>query len=151
MKNNRTLTGWVVAAAFACGTAFALEPGDGAPSFTLPDTAGEQVSLSDFEGKIVVLEWFNYGCPFVKKHYSSGNLPMLQEKYAGKGVVWLAINSSAEGKQGYMLGPEMAKASKKHGSKATAVLLDTDGKVGKSYGARTTPHMYVIGKNGKLA
>ncbi len=151
MNNNCKWIGWIVAAGLACGTALALEPGDAAPEFTLTDTAGKEVSLADYQGKIVVLEWLNYGCPFVKKHYDSGNLPSLQKRYTAKDVVWLSINSSAEGKQGYMPGQELAEASEKRGNKATAILLDTDGKVGKAYGARTTPHMYVIGKDGRLA
>lgn len=151
MMNSKTLTGWIAAAALSLGTAAAIEPGDDAPAFTLPDTAGEQVSLADYAGKIVVLEWFNFGCPFVRKHYDSGNMPALQKKYTGKDVVWLSINSSAEGKQGYLPGPELAKASEKHGNAATAILIDADGKVGKAYGARTTPHMVVIDKKGKIA
>lgn len=148
--SNPLLAG-ITALFVACGPAFALEPGDDAPAFTLPDTGGEQVSLADHKGKIVVLEWINYGCPFVKKHYASGNMPALQKKYADKGVVWLSINSSAEGKQGYLPGPELAKASKDQGNAAASILLDTAGTVGKAYGATTTPHMFVIDADGKLA
>lgn len=151
MMNKSKLIGWIAAAGLTFGTALGLEPGAEAPAFTLPDTAGKEVSLADFKGKVVVLEWFNYGCPFVKKHYASGNLPALQKKYSDKDVVWLSINSSAEGKQGYLPGPELAEASAKEGNAATAILLDTDGKVGKAYGAKVTPHMYVICKDGKLA
>ncbi|MFC7337800.1 thioredoxin family protein [Haloferula chungangensis] len=137
--------------ALTIATASAVEPGDKAPGFTLQNTKGEQVSLSDFKGKLVVLEWLNYDCPFVKKHYQSGNMPALQEKYTGKDVVWLAVNSNAEGKQGYLPAAELGERSKKEGSKATAVLLDTSGTVGKSYGAKTTPHMFVISKDGEIA
>jgi peroxiredoxin len=134
--------------------AFAAEPlktGEAAPEFTLKDTEGNEHSLSDFKGKIVVLEWTNYGCPFVKKHYGGGNMQMLQEKYTGKGVVWLSICSSAPGKQGYYTAeqwPEQLAAAK---AKATALLPDADGTVGKLYGAKTTPHMFVIDKQGRLA
>ncbi len=150
MKRNKWM-GWMVAAALTGGSLHAVEPGDEAPAFTLPDTKGEEVSLADFKGKLVVLEWLNYDCPFVKKHYQSGNLPALQEKYTGQEVVWLSINSSAEGKQGYLPGEKLAARSEKEGNKASAILLDTSGKVGKAYGARTTPHMYVIDAEGKLA
>ena len=138
-------------AGLVLGTAAAVEPGEMAPEFTLTNTKGEEVSLSDYKGKTVVLEWINYDCPFVAKHYNSGNLPMLQEKYTAKDVVWLAINSSAEGKQGHLSPSELQARADKEGSKATAVLLDTDGQVGKAYGAKTTPHMFVINGEGKVA
>jgi len=141
----------MAAAVVGMATASAIEPGDEAPGFTLKNTKGEEVSLSDYEGKLVVLEWFNYDCPFVKKHYHSGNLPKLQETYTGKDVVWLSINSSAEGKQGHLPASEMAARCAKEGNKASAVLLDPSGKVGKSYGAKTTPHLYVITTEGKIA
>lgn len=148
---TKHLIGWAAAALIAGGAAHALEPGDEAPAFTLTSTSGEAVSLSDFEGKPVVLEWINYDCPFVKKHYASGNMPELQEKYTGKDVVWLSINSSAEGKQGYLPPEKLAERSEKEGNKASAILLDPEGTVGKAYGAKTTPHLYVIDKEGKLA
>ncbi|MGE9271056.1 MAG: thioredoxin family protein [Verrucomicrobiales bacterium] len=137
--------------ALTIATVSAVEPGDEAPAFTLTSTSGEEVSLSDYEGKLVVLEWLNYECPFVKKHYGSGNMPALQEKYTGKDVIWFSINSSAEGKQGYLPPEKLGERSEKEGNKATAVLLDSSGSVGKSYGAKTTPHMFVIGKDGKVA
>lgn len=137
--------------ALTIATASAIEPGDEAPAFTLKSTKGEDVSLADHKGKLVVLEWINYDCPFVKRHYKSGNMPGLQEKYTSKDVVWLSINSSAEGKQGYLAAAKLGERSEKEGNEATAVLLDTSGSVGKSYGARTTPHMFVIGKDGKVA
>lgn len=121
-----------------------------APAFTLKDTQGNDISLSDYSGKIVVLEWINYGCPFVKKHYDSKNMQQLQKKYTDKGVIWLAICSSAEGKQGYMSNDEIIKMNKEKGVAFSAYLIDDTGKVGKAYGARTTPHMYVIDKSGKL-
>ncbi len=124
--------------------------GKPAPDFSLPDAGGKTKKLSDYKGKIVVLEWFNHGCPFVKKHYNSGNMQKLQDTYEKKGVVWLSICSSAEGKQGYASGEEHAKVFKDKNSKPTAILLDSDGTVGKAYDAKATPSMYVIDKKGVL-
>lgn len=121
-----------------------------APAFALPDTAGQVHQLADYQGKFVVLEWVNPDCPFVKKHYGSGNMQKLQQEYTGKGVAWLAICSSAPGKQGNYPPEKHAELAKARGSAATALLLDPDGKVGKLYGAKTTPHMFVISPEGKI-
>lgn len=126
------------------------EVGKMAPNFTLKDPMGISVSLGDFKGKHVVLEWVNYDCPFVKKHYNSGNMQMLQAKYTEQGVVWLAINSSAPGKQGNFTTREILQRSREHKAAFSAYLMDEDGKVGKAYGAKTTPHMYIIDPAGKL-
>jgi len=123
---------------------------ESAPDFKLKDSNGKEHSLSDVKEKIVVLEWINYDCPFVKKHYDSKNMQSLQEKYTAKGVIWLAICSSAKGKQGNFSSEEINKRSKNHNAKFTAYLIDEDGKVGKMFGAKTTPHMYIIDKDGKL-
>ena len=124
--------------------------GEIAPNFKLKAHNGKTYSLSDFKGKHVVLEWFNKDCPFVKKHYGSNNMQKLQKEYSKKGVVWLTVVSSAPRKQGFLT-PEMAKKTKyEQGSKAFAILLDSDGKVGKAYSAKATPHMYVIGPDGKF-
>lgn len=147
MKNSLIPT---IVGAFALITAHAAEIGQSAPDFSVKNTKGETVALADFKDKVVVLEWVNYGCPFVKKHYESGNMPALQEKYAAKGVVWLTVNSSAEGKQGYHAPAEMAEIATKHGNKASHFLMDTDGKMGKAYDAKVTPHLYIIHKDGKL-
>ena len=127
-----------------------LKVGAEAPTFTLKDTAGKTHSLSDYKGKFVVLEWFNEGCPFVKKHYTSGNMQKLQQEYTGKDVVWLSINSSAPGEQGHVTAETAPKTISEWKMNATKILLDHDGKVGKLYGAKTTPHMFVIDKEGKL-
>lgn len=124
--------------------------GEKAPNFTLPDTEGEQHRLADYEGKYVVLEWLNFGCPFVGKHYGSGNMQALQETYTDKGVVWLSIVSSAEGKQGYYPPKEMKAQKEKHNGNMTAILMDPSGTVGRKYGAKVTPHMYVISPEGEL-
>lgn len=126
------------------------EVGKHAPNFSLTDANGKTHSLSDFKGKYVVLEWINFGCPFVVKHYKSGNMQNLQEKYTRKGVIWLTICSSAPGKQGYFEGDELRKQVKDHNSKATAYLVDASGEVGRMYNAKTTPNMYVINPEGML-
>jgi hypothetical protein len=126
------------------------EIGGPAPSFTLPDTYDEEHSLSDYRGEWVVLEWLNYECPFVRKHYDSGNMQRLQQAYAEKGVKWFAVVSSAPGKQGYHEPDELNRLSQAKGSKVAAVLLDPEGTVGKLYGAQTTPQMYVISPAGIL-
>lgn len=123
------------------------EVGKPAPDFTLVDTKGTSHSLSSFKGQTVVLEWLNHQCPFVKKHYGSGNMQKLQESATAEGVVWLSVNSSAEGKQGHTTPEEADKLTSDHKAKPSAVLLDSSGKVGKIYGAKTTPHMFVIDKD----
>lgn len=121
-----------------------------APDFTLTDTYGNQHKLSSNRGKVVVLEWLNHDCPFVKKHYNSNNMQKLQKMYAEQGVVWYSIVSSAPGKQGYFPPDEANALTAQKKASPTAVLLDEDGKVGKLYGARTTPHMFIIDAEGKL-
>jgi len=121
-----------------------------APAFTLPDAAGKSRSLADFRGKYVVLEWVNFGCPFVRKHYDSGNMQDLQKLYTSSGVVWLSICSSAPGKQGYFEGNELTERIAEEKSSATAYLVDTEGNVGQAYGAMTTPHMYIINPQGRV-
>ncbi len=124
--------------------------GQPAPDFNARSAKGEFISLSDFKDKVVVLEWVNFGCPFVNKHYASGNMPKLQQTYTAKGVVWLSINSSAKGKQGYLDPPEMAGLAAKKGNQASHLLMDTDGKIGRAYGAKVTPQMCIIDKDGTL-
>ncbi len=127
-----------------------LEVGQPTPAFTLPGTDGKTYTLSDFEGRYVVLEWLNFGCPYVKRHYRSGNMPALQEKYTGEDVVWLSVVSSAPGKQGNYPADKMNAINVEYGGRQTAILLDPEGDVGMAYGAQTTPHMYVIGPEGTL-
>ncbi|HRK60942.1 MAG TPA: thioredoxin family protein [Candidatus Omnitrophota bacterium] len=128
----------------------AVENNQPAPDFSLTDLDGNIRSLSEFNGKFVVLEWVNHDCPFVKKHYDQGHMQALQAEYAQKGVVWLSINSSAEGKQGNYSPEEWKGLQAEKKSAATATLLDPEGKVGKLYGAQTTPHMYVVNPDGDL-
>ncbi len=126
------------------------EIGKKAPDFTLVDATGKKHTLSEYEDKFVVLEWLNHDCPFVVKHYATGNMQMLQEKYRDKGVIWFSIISSAPGKQGY-LEPDQAKViTREKNARPHAVLLDPDGKVGRAYDARVTPHMYIINPQGML-
>ncbi|MBV8508083.1 MAG: thioredoxin family protein, partial [Alphaproteobacteria bacterium] len=123
-------------------------PGQPAPSFSAPDIAGKTVRLGDYAGKIVVLEWTNDGCPFVGKHYNSGNMQALQQKYTGTGVVWLTIASSAPGEQGYVTPAEAKADLARWRATPTDFLLDPDGIVGRLYDARATPHMVVIDRAG---
>lgn len=127
----------------------AVSNGDKAPGFTLTDTAGNTVSLSDYAGKTVVLEWVNPGCPFVRKFYTNGDMGKFQKKAADMDVVWLSINSTSKDHGDYLSPKESADWAKKHGHAATW-LLDSDGTVGKAYGAQTTPHMYIIDSDGVL-
>lgn len=121
-----------------------------APAFTATDMNGKSVSLSDFKGKYVVIEWTNNGCPFVKKHYGSGNMPATQKWATDQGVVWLSVVSSAPGAQGYVTPDEAKDMYKGDYWKGTDVLLDPEGKLGHLYQAKTTPHMFVIDPDQKL-
>src|SRR5438046_1825775 len=124
--------------------------GGAAPDFSLPDAAGKTHSLSEYKGKYVVLEWFNPECPFVKKHYGSGNMQKLQGEYTGKGVVWLTIDSNAPGTEGNITPEQAQKIMAQWKTKQTALLLDPESKVAKLYGAKNTPNMVVISPEGKI-
>lgn len=124
--------------------------GEPAPGFSLPGADGKTHALSDYKGKYIVLEWINHGCPFVKKHYESGNMQALQKEAAAKGVVWFSVSSATPGKQGHLSAVEWNAVTKEKGATPATVLIDADGKVGKSYGAKTTPQMFVINPEGKL-
>ena len=124
--------------------------GQAAPAFTAKDADGKTRSLSEFNGKTVVLEWTNDGCPYVQKHYKSGAMPGLQKSAAKDGVVWLTLISSAPGKQGYLEGAQARGWKATNGAGSTALLLDPTGQVGHAYEAKTTPHMYIVDKTGKL-
>jgi len=125
--------------------------GKPAPDLALTGADGKNWKLSEQKGKVVVLEWFNEGCPFVKKHYSSGNMQKIQADYTKKGVIWFTVLSSAPGKQGFMTGPELKNSLEKQKASSAAGLLDPKGEVGKAYDAKTTPHLYVIDEKGILA
>ena len=137
------------ATALAYGAPSKVEVGASAPIFNAVDSKGKGVRLEDYKGKYVVLEWSNFGCPYVRKHYNSGNMQSLQKKYTEKGVVWLTIFSSSEGQQGYYPPAELTKlgAEKKMSSK---LVPDPDGALGKLYGAKSTPTMFVINPEGHI-
>jgi hypothetical protein len=143
MTSKRLLTLAGLCVLFLSGQLHAAAKiGEAAPDFTLTDSRNQTVSLGDYKGKLVVLEWTNHECPFVRKHYDSGNMQKLQRDYTGKGVVWMSIVSSAPGKQGHVTGDEAEELTRARNAAPTAVLLDPTGKTGQSYGAKTTPHMY---------
>ena len=136
------------AAAVVFGAALvqaSVSVGQSAPDFQVKDTSGKEQSLSSYKGKFVVLEWVNPDCPFVKKHYDSANMQATQKAAEAKGAVWLSVSTGSGGKAS-----DLNAWVKEKGAKPTATLLDADGKIGKAYGARTTPHMYVINPEGKL-
>ncbi|MBX6392063.1 MAG: thioredoxin family protein [Burkholderiales bacterium] len=142
----------VVSAAAALLSTAALAAamvGQPAPDFSAVDTNGKTHRLADYKGKYVVLEWVNPGCPFVRKHYS-GNMQATQKEIVGKGAVWLAVNSTAESQSDYLPPAKMEAWMKEKNALVTATLMDADGKIGKAYGAKTTPHMYIIDPQGTL-
>lgn len=151
MKNVYRLTAFAAALSASASVLAAATVGQPAPAFSAVDTSGKTVSLADFKGRTVVLEWVNPGCPFVKKHYDSANMPATQKNAVAKGAVWLAVNSTHTGASDYLAPAALAGWMKDKGAAATATLMDADGKVGRAYGARTTPHMYVIDPKGTLA
>jgi peroxiredoxin len=151
MKIQTIIT--AVFASFAAASLYAIDSppvGSNAPDFSLTDSTGKTQSLADFKGKYVVLEWFNPECPFVKKHYGSGNMQKLQEEFTGKGVTWLTIDSSAPGTEGNISADQAEKIRTAWKTHQTALLLDPDGKAGRAYGAKNTPHMFIINPEGKV-
>jgi peroxiredoxin len=142
----------ILAAAFAAAATAALAsatPGSPAPAFTLTDLAGKPVNLADYKGRTVVLEWHNFGCPFVQKHYRSGNMQALQKKYAND-VVWLAVSSTSRTASDYYEPAAISAQLKSFDARPADFLMDEPGTVGRAYGAKTTPHMFVIDPKGKL-
>jgi hypothetical protein len=146
---RRTLIAASLLAAITAAQATATV-GQPAPDFTLKDAAGKTVRLSDFRGKHVVLEWTNPGCPFVQKHYDSGNMPATQKDATAKGAVWLTINSTARSSGDYLEPAKLVAWKKERESQPSAVLMDEEGTTGKAYGARTTPHLYIVNPQGQL-
>jgi peroxiredoxin len=142
-------TGALVCAAPARGQT-AARVGQAAPAFTLAGPTGRPVRLADFRDRFVVLEWNNPSCPFVRKHYDSGNMQALQKRFTTEGVAWLTINSTAATHSEFRKPADMAAWMQQAGGAPTAILLDPDGTVGRAYNARTTPHMYVIDPKGTL-
>jgi len=130
--------------------AWAAKVGEPAPDFTGTASSGQTIHLSDYRGKYVVLEWHNNGCPFVGKHYKSGNMQRLEKEWTARGVVWLTIESSAPGKQGYVTANEENDYLAKLQASPTAALLDPTGAIGHLYDAKTSPHMFVVNPQGIL-
>jgi peroxiredoxin len=150
MKTKLLTTVLTLAASTALFAADSPAVGTTAPDFSLTDSKGKTQTVSQYKGKYVVLEWFNPGCPFVQKHYGSGNMQKLQGEFTGKGVVWLTIDSSAPGLEGYLTAEQAEKKMTEWKTKQTALVLDPDGKAGRTYGAKNTPHMFVINPEGKI-
>ena len=152
------LLGGLLGAAAILGLDLTLHPGAAAqarvgaaaPVFTLPASNGRTVSLADFKGKTLVLEWSNHDCPYVGKHYRGNNMQMLQKKWTARDVVWLTVISSAPGLQGHVTAAEANTLTVERNAEPSAVLLDPKGAVGRAYGARVTPHMFVISGDGMV-
>jgi len=139
---------WLASAAFSAQAATAAV-GQTAPDFSAVDTAGKTHRLGDYKGKLVVLEWTNPGCPFVRKHYS-GNMQSLQKEFTAKGVIWLAVNSTEAGSGDYLAPAKLAGWMAENQGQPSATLMDESGRLGQLYGAKTTPHMYIISPQGQL-
>ncbi len=150
----RRILGFLLAAVLVSAEAAVCwaeaQVGKPAPDFTLADTDGQPRTLSGLKGRYVVLEWSNHECPFTKKHYTSGNMQRLQAHYTGKGVIWLTMVSSAPGKQGHVTPTQANTIREVRGDHSTAMLLDPGGRVGRLYGAKTTPHLFVLNPDGLL-
>lgn len=148
MQMKAVLTTLLFTLATSAGAA--LQVGEPAPDFTGTDTRGTSHTLSDFRGKTVVLEWTNHDCPYVRKHYNSGNMQQQQRDATGQGAVWLSIISSAPGKQGHVTPAQADALTAERNAAPSAVILDESGDIGRLYGAKTTPHMYIIDAEGSL-
>lgn len=141
------LAAGLMSAASVLANAVVSQP---APQFSAQDATGKTVNLADYKGKYVVLEWLNPGCPFVQKHYNSGNMQALQKDANGKGVVWLSVSSTATSAADYKEPAALGAWMKEKSGQPNAIVQDAEGKIGRAYGARTTPHMYLIDPQGKL-
>lgn len=150
MMTARNMFAAMVSAISISVSVHAADVGKPAPAFSAKDAKGTDVSLDGLKGKVVVLEWVNHGCPFVAKHYDSNNMQKLQETYTGKGVVWITINSGSKASGTFTDDATFLKLASTKGSKATHLIADDSGTIGKAYSAKTTPHMFVINKDGVL-
>jgi peroxiredoxin len=150
MKRLHSILALTAILLVALPAAWAAQVGSPAPDFTATDTNGKVHHLSEYKGKFVVLEWHNRDCPYTRKHYMSGNMERLQKEWTGKGVVWFTVISSAPGTQGYVTAEDENAYVAKMNASPTAVLLDPEGSLGHLYGAKTTPHMFVINPEGVL-
>ena len=143
------LSAFAATSLFSAAALASAVVGQPAPAFTVTDLAGKPVKLEDYKGKTVVLEWINFGCPFVMKHYNSGNMQALQKKYAND-VVWLAVNSTNKGHGDYADPRQLQAQLQSCGAQPARYLMDEPGTMGLAYGAKTTPHMYIIDPSGKV-
>jgi peroxiredoxin len=150
MKTKLLLSLAVSLVATALFAADSPPVGSTAPDISTTDSKGKTQTLSQYKGKYVVLEWFNPECPFVKKHYGSGNMQKLQQEFTGKGIVWLTVDSSAPGTEGNLTAEQANAKIAEWKAHSTAFLLDPDGKAGRSYGAKNTPHMFIVNPEGKV-
>jgi peroxiredoxin len=150
MKTKLLLSAFTCLASTALFAADSPAVGSAAPDFSVSDSKGKTQSVSQYKGKYVVLEWFNPECPFVKKHYGSGNMQKLQEEFTGKGVVWLSVDSSGPGLDGSLTPEQAEKKISEWKTHQTALLLDPDAKAARAYSAKNTPHMFVINPEGKI-
>ncbi len=148
-SKRASLVTLLVAPLVATGALAAAVVGQPAPAFTGKDLDGKPVSLADFKGKTVVLEWHNFGCPFVQKHYKSGNIPGMQKYFFGQ-VVWVSVNSTHPGHQDYMKPAEIKKRLAEFGAVPSHYVMDESGAIGQAWGAKVTPHMYIIDGAGKV-
>jgi peroxiredoxin len=137
-------------ALYVGGASAAARVGEPAPDFAGVDTQGKTHRLTDYRGKTVVLEWTNHDCPYVRKHYGAGNMQNQQREAAAQGVVWLSVISSAPGKQGHVSPAEADALTQSRNAAPLAVILDPEGRMGRAYGAKTTPHLYIIDEAGAL-
>ena len=140
----------IITVLYACGSSASLRVGEPAPGFDGMDTGGNVHRLADYRGKTVVLEWTNHDCPYVRKHYGAGNMQEQQREAAAQGVVWLSIISSAPGKQGHVSPEDADELTRTRNAAPRAVILDSEGKIGRAYNAKTTPHMFIIDETGVL-
>lgn len=146
-----TMLVWLtVSLLLACSVEARLQIGQPAPGFTATDAQGNEHQLADYRGRLVVLEWTNHQCPYVRKHYDAGNMQAQQAAATDNGTVWLSVISSAPGKQGHVSPAEAQQLTQARNAEPTAVLLDPQGEIGRRYGARTTPHMFIIDRQGTL-
>jgi len=151
IKPMLTVVAASLSLALATSTVLAASAGQVAPDFTLTDTHGKTAHLADYRGKYVVLEWTNPECPFVRRHYNSKNMPELQNEWSKQGVVWLAIDSSSRSSGEYKTPAELEQFMRAHGAAPTQALVDGDSATARLYAAKTTPHMFVIDPQGKIA
>ena len=149
-KHLKFILAALIVAGFAGLSCATAEIGKPAPTFTGTGSDGKTYSLADYKGKFVVLQWYNRDCPFIHKHYDSGNMQKLQETYGKKGVIWFEVLSSAPGKEGYLTAAEAQENRTKSGTKSDASLLDPAGVIAKLYGAKTTPDMFIVDPKGTL-